>query len=116
MTISAPRSFNRDMYDHHSENVFYGTDDGFLDGSFGEFPKIRAHYAGVAPNRRNNVHMVSVVGGLYGYTTQVMATFKMQEVGMVLWLKNGAKTMGTIRKVFQVFQQNLVQGLWMPAL
>jgi hypothetical protein len=62
---SAPRAFNREMY-HHPENVFYGTDDGHQDGSFGEFSEIRAHYEGVAPHRRENIHMISVVGGLYG--------------------------------------------------
>jgi hypothetical protein len=46
--------------------VFYGTDDGCQDGSFGEFAEFRAHYEGVAPQRRENIHMVSVVGGLYG--------------------------------------------------
>jgi hypothetical protein len=46
--------------------VFYGTDDGYQDGSFGEFPEIQAHYQGVAPHRREHIHMISVVGGLYG--------------------------------------------------
>jgi len=54
------------MYHNHPENVFYGTDDGFQDGSFGEFPEIQSHYDGVAPHRRENIHMISVVGGLYG--------------------------------------------------
>ena len=54
------------MYDHHPENVFYGTDDGFQDGSFTEFAKIKAHYDSVAPERRDDIHMISVVGGLYG--------------------------------------------------
>jgi hypothetical protein len=62
---SAPRAFNREMY-HHRENVFYGTDDGYQDGSFGEFSEIRDHYEGVAPHRREDIHMISVVGGLYG--------------------------------------------------
>jgi hypothetical protein len=62
----APRAFNREMYHDHPENVFYGTDDGDQDGSFGEFAAFRAHYEGVSPERRENIHMVSVVGGLYG--------------------------------------------------
>lgn len=62
----APRAFNRGMYHHHPENVFYGTDDGSQDGSFSEFPQIVAQYQGVAPERRENIHMISVVGGLYG--------------------------------------------------
>jgi hypothetical protein len=54
------------MYHDHPENVFYGTDDGCQDGSFGEFAEFRAHYENVAQHRRENIHMVSVVGGLYG--------------------------------------------------
>ena len=66
MTSKAPRAFNREMYHGHPENVFYGTDDGAQDGSFSEFPEFKAHYEGVEPWRRENIHMVSVVGGLYG--------------------------------------------------
>lgn len=66
MTSEAPRAFNREMYFDHPENVFYGTDDGCQDGSFGEFAEFKAHYEGVAPERRENIHMISVVGGLYG--------------------------------------------------
>src|SRR5687768_7227818 len=62
----APRAFNREMYHDHPENVFYGTDDGAQDGSFSEFAQIKAHYESVAPERRENIHMISVVGGLYG--------------------------------------------------
>ena len=65
MTSEAPRAFNRHIY-HQRNMVFYGTDDGCQDGSFGEFPEIQAHYEGVPPHRRDNVHMISVVGGLYG--------------------------------------------------
>jgi hypothetical protein len=54
------------MYHDHPENVFYGTDDGCQDGSFGEFAEFKAHYEGVAPHRRENIHMISVVGGMYG--------------------------------------------------
>ena len=54
------------MYHDHPENVFYGTDDGYQDGSFGEFAEIKAHYDIVDPQRRKDIHMISVVGGLYG--------------------------------------------------
>ncbi|MGH8508423.1 MAG: hypothetical protein ACREVH_06875 [Gammaproteobacteria bacterium] len=66
MKSEAPRAFNREMYHDHPENVFYGTDDGYQDGSFGEFSEFRVHYESVAPERRENIHMISVVGGLYG--------------------------------------------------
>ena len=66
MATEAPRAFNREMYHDHPENVFYGTDDGYQDGSFTEFQTIRDHYESVAPERRDDIHMISVVGGLYG--------------------------------------------------
>ncbi|HEV7473439.1 MAG TPA: hypothetical protein VGN90_05270 [Pyrinomonadaceae bacterium] len=66
MTTQAPRAFNREMYHDHPENVFYGTDDGAQDGSFSEFAEIKAHYESVPPERREDIHMISVVGGLYG--------------------------------------------------
>jgi hypothetical protein len=66
VTSEAPRAFNREMYHDHPENVFYGTDDGAQDGSFREFAEIKAHYDNVPPARRDNIHMISVVGGLYG--------------------------------------------------
>jgi hypothetical protein len=66
VTAKAPRAFNREMYHDHPENVFYGTDDGAQDGSFSEFAKIKAHYESVSPARREDIHMISVVGGLYG--------------------------------------------------
>lgn len=66
MTAKAPRAFNREMYHDHPENVFYGTDDGYQDGSFGEFAEIKDHYDNVEPWRHKDIHMISVVGGLYG--------------------------------------------------
>jgi len=66
VTSEAPRAFNREMYHDHRENVFYGTDDGCQDGSFREFGEFQSHYENVEPWRRENIHMISVVGGLYG--------------------------------------------------
>src|ERR1700750_1209021 len=54
------------MYHDHPENVFYGTDDGAQDGSFWEFADFVNHYNSVPAERREDIHMVSVVGGLYG--------------------------------------------------
>ena len=65
-TTEAPFACNREMYVDHPENVFYGTDDGAQDGSFSEFADFRAHYQSVEPWRREDIHMISVVGGLYG--------------------------------------------------
>lgn len=66
MAAEAPRAFNREMYHNHPENVFYGTDDGSQDGSFAEFAQIRTHYEAAAQHRKQDIHMISVVGGLYG--------------------------------------------------
>ena len=66
MTAKAPRAFNREMYHDHPENVFYGTDDGAQDGSFWEFAEFVNHYNSVPDQRKEDIHMVSVVGGLYG--------------------------------------------------
>ena len=61
----APRAFNRDIHSNRNQ-VFYGTDDGSQDGSFGEFPDFIQHYEGVSQERKDDIHMISVVGGLYG--------------------------------------------------
>src|SRR5688500_7355851 len=66
MTAKAPRSFNREIFYDHPENVYYGTDDGYQDSSFAEIATLKAHYDGVEPWRREDIHMISVVGGLYG--------------------------------------------------
>lgn len=66
MTRVAPRAFNREIYHDHREMVFYGTDDGAQDGSGRELADFEAHYRSVEPWRRDDIHMVSVVGGLYG--------------------------------------------------
>lgn len=61
----APRAFNRGLHSNRNQ-VFYGTDDGSQDGSFGEFPDFINHYNSVDQSRKDDVHMISVVGGLYG--------------------------------------------------
>jgi hypothetical protein len=66
MTAKAPRAFNREIYHGRPEYVFYGTDDGYDDGSFTEFAIIKDHYNSIAPQRREDIHMISVVGGMYG--------------------------------------------------
>lgn len=66
MTTTAPPSaFNQDIF-FDPAGVFYGTDDGYQDGSFGEFEVFERFYRDVEPSRRKNIHFVSAVGGLYG--------------------------------------------------
>ena len=61
----APRAFNRHTFSFR-QMVYYGTDDGSRDGSFGEFKAITDHYNNVKEDRKKEIHMVSVIGGLYG--------------------------------------------------
>jgi len=61
----APRAYNRNIF-NSTQQVYYGTDDGSKDGSFGEFEAIETHYENVDPSRKENIHMISVIGGLYG--------------------------------------------------
>ena len=72
---SAPRSHFSHTF-HKIEEIFYGTDDGHPDvrpefifdevGTEGEFTPFEELYASVAPERRENIHLASVVGGFYG--------------------------------------------------
>lgn len=48
------------------DEIFLGTDDGCTDGSFSEFKQFVDFYAGVSSERRENIHLVSVIGGFYG--------------------------------------------------
>ena len=67
MTSEAPRAFNREMYHDHPENVFYGTDDGCSGRIFRRVRRSSKPTTKVWPrSRRENIHMISVVGGLYG--------------------------------------------------
>ena len=61
----APSSFNQHIF-FSPASVFYGTDDGYQDGSLTELEALRRFYDGVEPARRDRIHFVSVVGGLYG--------------------------------------------------
>jgi SAM-dependent methyltransferase len=64
-TTAAPSAFNQGIF-FDPAGVFYGTDDGYQDGSFGEFAVFERFYRDVEPRRRENIHFVSAVGGLYG--------------------------------------------------
>jgi len=64
--LKAPRSFNREVYHDNRNLVFYGTDDGAQDGSFSEFSEFETHYENAEISRKEDIHMISVVGGLYG--------------------------------------------------
>ncbi|MFT4587475.1 MAG: SAM-dependent methyltransferase [Candidatus Binatia bacterium] len=65
MTTEAPSSFNQHIF-FEPKSVFYGTDDGYQDGSFTEVKLLKGFYDEVEPSRKENIHLVSAVGGLYG--------------------------------------------------
>lgn len=95
----APRAFNRHMY-HERINVFYGTDDGAQDGSFSEFEEFEEHYHGVAPERREDIHMVSVVGGLYGLN--LMPLWRPKRITIFDINPTAISYFRVIRRVFQM--------------
>ena len=47
-------------------SVFYGTDDGHQDGSFGEFEEFETFFNELPDRRKHNIHYASAIGGLYG--------------------------------------------------
>jgi SAM-dependent methyltransferase len=64
-TTAPPSAFNQHIF-FDPAGVYYGTDDGYQDGSFGEFELFESFYRDAGPRRRESIHFVSVVGGLYG--------------------------------------------------
>src|SRR6185437_11246681 len=65
----------------HIHEIYYGTDDGFarlspreeprhdeahVAGLYEVFARYEEFYRRVAPDRRDHIHLASVVGGLYG--------------------------------------------------
>jgi hypothetical protein len=80
MTNSTPLRDTHGSFDHIHE-IYYGTDDGFAELCPREEPRHDAEHVAdlyeifsrfeefhreVAPSRRGNIHLASVVGGLYG--------------------------------------------------
>jgi len=65
LQTEAPSKVNQDIF-NTEHNVFYGTDDGFQDGSFGEMAELEAFISSLPAARRENLHLLSAIGGLYG--------------------------------------------------
>jgi SAM-dependent methyltransferase len=65
MKVEPPSGFNRHIF-FDANSVFYGTDDGYQDGSCTEFQRYEDFYRSVTSERREKIHLVSAVGGLYG--------------------------------------------------
>jgi hypothetical protein len=67
VTAEAPRAFNRDDVPRSSGECFSTALTTALRMVHSAiFAEIKAHYENVAPERREDIHMISVVGGLYG--------------------------------------------------
>ena len=65
MQVEAPSKVNQDIF-NSSDMVFYGTDDGYQDGSFGEMKELEAFFDALPESRKQNIHYASAIGGLYG--------------------------------------------------
>src|SRR5262249_18285568 len=75
--VAAPSSFNQHIF-FSPESVYYGTDDGYQDGSLTELVDLQRFHERVAPARRDRIHFVSAVGGLYGLN--VMTCWQPREI------------------------------------
>src|SRR5688572_15397188 len=95
----APRSFNQHIF-FSPASVFYGTDDGYQDGSLTELDALERFYHGVDPARRGRIHFVSVVGGLYGLN--LMSCWRPQEITFFDINPHAIEYFNLIRRVFQI--------------
>jgi SAM-dependent methyltransferase len=95
----APSSFNQHIF-FSPASVFYGTDDGYQDGSLTELDGLRRFYDGVEPARRNRIHFVSVVGGLYGLN--LMTCWRPQQITFFDINPHAIEYFTLIRRVFQI--------------
>ena len=95
----APSSFNQHIF-FSPASVFYGTDDGYQDGSLTELDVLRRFYEGVEPARRQRIHFVSVVGGLYGLN--LMTCWRPQQITFFDINPHAIEYFTLIRRVFQM--------------
>src|SRR5262245_28366118 len=96
---AAPSSFNQHIF-FSPAAVFYGTDDGYQDGSLTELEELRQFYEGVEPARREHIHFVSAVGGLYGLN--VMTCWRPREITFFDINPHAIAYFNLIRRVFQI--------------
>lgn len=110
MTVEAPSSFNQHIF-FEAKSVFYGTDDGYQDGSCKEFELFENFYAGAGPQRRENIHLVSAVGGLYGLN--FIPLWKPKEITFFDINPHATAYFELIRRVFEVSssKQNFLDRL-----
>lgn len=96
---TAPSSFNQHIF-FSPASVFYGTDDGYQDGSLTELEALRRFYEGVEPARREHIHFVSAVGGLYGLN--LMTCWRPREITFFDINPHAIAYFNLIRRVFQL--------------
>lgn len=99
MTIEAPSSFNQHIFGD-AKGVYYGTDDGFQDGSFGEFSQFEDLYRNVGAERRREIHFVSAIGGLYGLN--LMTCWQPTRITFFDINPHAAAYFEVIRRVFSI--------------
>jgi len=99
MKVEPPSSFNQHIF-FEAKSVFYGTDDGYQDGSCTEFQLYEDFYRSVTSERREKIHLVSAVGGLYGLN--LISLWRPREITFFDINPHATAYFELIRKVFAV--------------
>jgi SAM-dependent methyltransferase len=99
MKAQPPSGFNQHIF-FDANSVFYGTDDGYQDGSCTEFQLYEDFYRSVASERREKIHLVSAVGGLYGLN--LISLWRPREITFFDINPHATAYFEVIRKVFAV--------------
>jgi SAM-dependent methyltransferase len=110
MKVEPPSSFNQHIF-FEAKSVFYGTDDGYQDGSCTEFQLYEDFYQSVTPLRREKIHLVSAVGGLYGLN--LISLWRPREITFFDINPHATAYFELIRKVFAISssKQNFLDRL-----
>ncbi|HMG03998.1 MAG TPA: class I SAM-dependent methyltransferase [Chthoniobacterales bacterium] len=110
MKVEPPSSFNQHIF-FEAKSVFYGTDDGYQDGSCTEFQLYEDFYQSVTSERRDKIHLVSAVGGLYGLN--LISLWRPREITFFDINPHATAYFELIRKVFAVSssKQNFLDRL-----
>jgi SAM-dependent methyltransferase len=110
MKAEPPSSFNQHIF-FEANSVFYGTDDGYQDGSCTEFQLYEDFYQSGTSERREKIHLVSAVGGLYGLN--LVSLWRPREITFFDINPHATAYFELIRKVFAVSssKQNFLDRL-----
>lgn len=110
MKVEPPSSFNQHIF-FEAKSVFYGTDDGYQDGSCTEFQLYEDFYRSATSERREKIHLVSAIGGLYGLN--LISLWRPREITFFDINPHATAYFELIRKVFAVSssKQNFLDRL-----